>query len=149
MKEALYYTKIDDHKVRCDLCPHNCIIAIGKIGICRARKNISGVLYAINYEETITISIDPMEKKPLFHFHPGKSILSIGSNSCNLSCTFCQNYQSSQFEVHTTTITPVKLLEQCKLHNCKFVAFTYTEPTTWFEFILDSAKFLKENGIKK
>ncbi|MEA2095349.1 MAG: AmmeMemoRadiSam system radical SAM enzyme [Candidatus Cloacimonadota bacterium] len=148
MKEALFYTKLEDQKVRCELCPHNCIISSGNIGICRARKNISGVLYAINYGETISISIDPMEKKPLYHFHPGKSIISIGPNSCNFSCKFCQNYQSSQFEVPTTTITPGKLLDLCKLHLCDFAAFTYTEPTTWFEFILDSAKLLKENSIK-
>ncbi|MCK5052557.1 MAG: AmmeMemoRadiSam system radical SAM enzyme [Candidatus Cloacimonetes bacterium] len=148
MKEALFYTQLEDQKVRCDLCPHNCVISPGKIGICRARKNIDGVLYAINYGETITISIDPMEKKPLYHYHPGKSILSIGPNSCNFSCKFCQNYQSSQLEVPTTTITPDKLVELCKSHNCGFVAFTYTEPTTWFEFILDSSKLLKENGIK-
>ncbi len=148
MKEALFYTKLEDQKIRCELCPHNCVILPDNIGICRARKNISGVLYAINYGETISISIDPMEKKPLYHFHPNKSILSIGPNSCNFSCKFCQNYQSSQFEVPTTTITPGKLLDLCKLHLCDFVAFTYTEPTTWFEFILDSSKLLKENGIK-
>jgi len=148
MKEALYYSKLEDHKVRCDLCPHNCIIASEKIGICRARKNINGILYTINYGETITISIDPMEKKPLYHFHPDNNILSIGSNSCNLSCKFCQNYQSSQLEVHTKAITPGKLLEQCRLHNCDFIAFTYTEPTTWFEFVLDASKLLKENNIK-
>ena len=147
MKEALFYTKLEDQKVKCELCPHNCIISSGKNGICRARKNISGILYAINYGETISISIDPMEKKPLYHFHPGKNILSIGPNSCNFSCRFCQNYQSSQLEVPTTIITPAILLEQCRLHNCDFVAFTYTEPTTWFEFILDSSKLLKENGI--
>ncbi len=148
MKEALFYTQLKNQKVRCDLCPHNCVISPGNIGICRARKNIDGVLYAINYGETITISIDPMEKKPLYHFHPGKSILSIGPNSCNFSCKFCQNYQSSQLEVPTKTITPNKLVELCRSHNCNFVAFTYTEPTTWFEFILDSSKLLKESGIK-
>jgi pyruvate formate lyase activating enzyme len=109
MKEALFYRKLDDHKIRCDLCPHNCIISSGNIGICRARKNIDGILYSINYGKTISISIDPMEKKPLYHFHPGKSILSIGPNSCNFSCKFCQNYQSSQLEVPTTIITPGKL----------------------------------------
>jgi len=148
MKEAPFYTKLGGHNVRCGICPHNCIISPENIGICRARKNISGVLFAINYGETISISIDPMEKKPLYHFHPGKNILSIGPNSCNFSCKFCQNYQSSQLEVHTTTITPGKLLDLCKVHLCDFVAFTYTEPTTWFEFMLDSSKLLKENGIK-
>ena len=148
MKEALFYTKLQDRKVRCDLCPHNCVIVPEQSGICRARKNIDGVLYAVNYGKTISLSLDPMEKKPLYHFHPGKSILSIGSNSCNFSCRFCQNYQSSQFEVPTIDISPELLLEKCKTSNCDFVAFTYTEPTTWFEFVLDSSKLLKENGIK-
>ena len=148
MKEALFYTKLKDSKVRCDLCPHNCVIAPEQIGICRARQNIDGVLYAVNYGKTISLSLDPMEKKPLYHFHPGKSILSIGSNSCNFSCRFCQNYQSSQFEVPTIEITPELILEKCRSHNCDFVAFTYTEPTTWFEFVLDSSKLLRENGIK-
>ena len=147
MKEALFYTKLKDHKVRCDLCPHNCIIASENIGICRVRTNIDGVLYTNNHGKTITISIDPMEKKPLYHFYPGKRILSIGSNSCNLSCSFCQNYQSSQLEVPTIEITPELILDKCRSHNCDFVAFTYTEPTTWFEFVLDSSKLLEENGI--
>ncbi|MDP8267678.1 MAG: AmmeMemoRadiSam system radical SAM enzyme [Candidatus Tenebribacter davisii] len=148
MKEALFYTKLEDHKVRCDLCPHNCIIDSGQIGLCKARKNIAGILYSINYGKTISISIDPMEKKPLYHFHPGKDIISIGPNSCNFSCKFCQNYHSSQLEVPTINITPEDILQQCRSNNCDFVAFTYTEPTTWFEFILDSSKLFKENGIK-
>jgi len=148
MLEAMFYTKLEHNKVRCDLCPHYCVIQPGDVGICRARKNIDGVLFAKNYGETITISIDPMEKKPLYHFHPGKSIISIGSNSCNFSCKFCQNYHSSQLDVPTINITPSNLLKQCKTHKCNFVAFTYTEPTTWFEFILDSSKLLKEHEIK-
>jgi len=148
MKEALFYSKLKDHKLRCDLCPHNCIIDSGQIGLCKARKNIAGKLYSINYGKTITISIDPMEKKPLYHFHPGKDIISIGPNSCNFSCKFCQNYHSSQLEVPTINITPEDILQQCRSNYCDFVAFTYTEPTTWFEFILDSSKLFKESGIK-
>jgi pyruvate formate lyase activating enzyme len=148
MTEAQFYSKLEYNKVKCELCPHNCIIQSGNIGICRARKNIDGVLYTNNYGETITVSIDPMEKKPLYHFHTGKNIISVGSNSCNLSCKFCQNYHSSQLEVPTMEITPTNLLKQCKIHECNFVAFTYTEPTTWFEFILESSKLLYKNGIK-
>ena len=148
MIEAQFYSILEHNEVICELCPHNCIIQSGNIGICRARKNIDGVLYANNYGETITISLDPMEKKPLYHFHPGENIISIGSNSCNFSCRFCQNYHSSQLDVPTINITPTNLLKQCKTHNCGFVAFTYTEPVTWFEFVLESSKLLKENGIK-
>jgi len=148
MKEALFYTKQEDLKVRCDLCPHSCIIHPGKTGKCRGRENNEGILYAVNYGETISLSIDPMEKKPLYHFHPVNNILSIGSNSCNLSCKFCQNFQSSQFEVNTTSISPADLLSYCTENQCRFVAFTYTEPTTWFEFVLDASKLLNENNIK-
>ncbi len=148
MKEAKYYKKLPNRKVQCELCPHFCIITPGNAGKCRARKNIDGVLYAANYAKTITISFDPMEKKPLYHFYPGQNIISIGPNSCNFSCDFCQNYNSSQQIVPTHEITPEMLLEICKDHLSKFVAFTYTEPITWFEFVLDASKLLKENGIK-
>lgn len=148
MKEALFYTKLNENKVRCNICPHYCIITPENRGRCRSRKNIGGVLYALNYGKTITVSIDPMEKKPLYHFHPGRNIISLGPNSCNLACRFCQNYHSSQLEVSTTKITPTKILELCRAHACEFVAFTYTEPTTWYEFVLDSSKFLKKNGIR-
>jgi len=148
MKEALFYTKLKDNRVRCDLCPHGCIIHPGKTGKCRGRTNIEGTLYAVNYGKTISLSIDPMEKKPLYHFHPVNNILSIGSNSCNLSCKFCQNFQSSQLDVNTKSITPSDLLSYCTENRCQFVAFTYTEPTTWFEFVLDASKLLNENNIK-
>lgn len=148
MKEALFYSKLNNKQVRCNICPHNCIIDPDQTGICRSRKNTDGTLYAVNYGKTITVSIDPMEKKPLYHFYPGRQIISIGANSCNLSCKFCQNYQSSQQNVSTTQITPQKLLELCRTHSCKFVAFTYTEPATWYEFVLDSSKILQENSVK-
>ncbi|MCK4653952.1 MAG: AmmeMemoRadiSam system radical SAM enzyme [Candidatus Cloacimonetes bacterium] len=148
MKEARYYKKLPNKKVQCELCPHLCIMTPGSTGKCRARKNIDGVLYTSNYAKTITISIDPMEKKPLYHFYPGESVISIGPNSCNFSCDFCQNYNSSQQVVPTQDITPGKLLEISKQHQCDFVSYTYTEPITWFEFVLDSAKLLQENRIK-
>ena len=148
MKEALYYKKLSDQKVQCLLCPHFCVIPIGENGKCNGRKNIEGKLYSTNYAETITISLDPMEKKPLYHFFPGEQVLSIGPNSCNFSCKFCQNYTSSQQKTHTIEITPGKLLDLCKQHLCMFVSFTYTEPFTWFEFVLEASKLLQENRIK-
>ena len=89
-----------------------------------------------------------MKKKPLYHFYPGESVLSIGSNSCNFNCDFCQNYSISQYQVKTFEITSDKLLELCRKHKCNNVAFTYTEPVTWFEYVLDSSKLLKSNGIR-
>ncbi|MCF7858084.1 MAG: AmmeMemoRadiSam system radical SAM enzyme [Candidatus Cloacimonetes bacterium] len=148
MNEALFYTKLAERKVKCELCPHNCILSKGQSGLCRARKNIEGILNTLNYGKTISLSIDPIEKKPLYHFFPGENILSIGPNSCNFACDFCQNYQSSQYSVPTKDITPGKLVELCRSHLSSYVAFTYTEPTTWFEFVLDSAKLLQQNGIK-
>lgn len=148
MKEAKHYIKIKNEHVQCKLCPHECIISPQNVGICRVRKNIEGVIYSTNYGKTMSLSIDPIEKKPLFHFYPGEQIISIGPNACNLSCKFCQNYRSSQQKVPTTAVTSGKILELCKNHLSKFVAFTYTEPTTWFEFVLDTAKLLQENGIK-
>jgi len=148
MKEAKFYNVLPDDKVQCQLCPHYCVIENGKAGKCRGRINEDGFLIAMNYGKTIALSIDPMEKKPLYHFHPGSPILSIGPNSCNLTCDFCQNYQSSQSDTYTQEITPETLLYHCREQNCSFVAFTYTEPLTWFEFVLDTAKYLKENNIK-
>ncbi len=148
MHEALFYRKLDLQNVECQLCPHNCIIAPNNSGICRARKNIEGKLYAINYGKTISISIDPIEKKPLFHFFPNSQILSLGANSCNFHCDFCQNYSISQFPAPTKNITPEIIINLCQKYNLNSVAFTYTEPFTWFEFIYDSAKKLKSNNIK-
>lgn len=148
MNEAKYYKQKDDSKVQCTLCPHYCLIKPDKVGKCRKRKNIKGKLYTLNYGKTISLSIDPIEKKPLYHFYPGQKILSIGPNSCNMACRFCQNYEISQNEVKTYRITPKKLVELCMERNLDMVAYTYTEPITWFEFIIESASILKENKIK-
>ena len=148
MQEALFYKKLDNNKVRCKLCPHECIIREEKVGICSGRKNIKGKLYAVNYGKTISLSMDPIEKKPLYHFFPGKKILSIGPNGCNLSCKFCQNHMSSQNKVPTRNITPEELFTYCKENNSIGVAYTYTEPLIWYEFILDSANFLRKNNKK-
>ncbi len=147
MKQAKYFERLGKEVVRCTLCPHYCIIPPNSTGICKARKNFYGVLYSTNYAQTVTISIDPIEKKPLYHFDPGQAVISLGSNSCNFSCDFCQNYSISQFQVKTVEVTSDKLLDLCRKHQCRNVAFTYTEPITWFEYVLDSAKLLKSNDI--
>ncbi len=148
MKEAQYYRKLTSDKVQCLLCPHFCVIQEGDIGICRGKKNINGKLYAINYGKTVTVGIDPIEKKPLFHFFPGSQILSIASNTCNFDCKFCQNYHISQYDAETYDISAETILSYCKSHDIDLVAYTYTEPITWYEFIYDTSKILKANGIK-
>lgn len=149
MKEALFYEKLDDGKVKCLLCPKYCLIASGKAGFCRARKNTDGILYAVNYGQTASQPcLDPIEKKPLYHFYPGSSILSLGPNSCNLACRNCQNWVISQTVTGTIPVTPEQLCEIAKKTGSIGAAYTYTEPFTWYEFILDSAPMIKEAGLK-
>lgn len=148
MIEAKHYKELNNRKVQCLLCPHFCVIDSNEKGKCHSRLNVDGILYATNYGKTMSVSLDPMEKKPLYQFYPGSQILSLGPNSCNFSCAFCQNYNSSQQQVPTRNITPEEIVQICKKQNCHFVAFTYTEPFTWFEFILDAAKILHENNLK-
>ena len=151
MKEALYYTPEDD-SVRCTLCPHNCLIAEGKRGICHVRKNIAGSLISENYGQLCSISTDPIEKKPLYHFFPGRPILSIGTMGCNLHCKFCQNFNISQSGIQSginlqqSSPENIVLLAKNRPDNIG-VAFTYNEPVIWFEFVLDTAKLVKEAGL--
>lgn len=149
-REAMFYDQLEDQQVRCLLCPHCCLLKVGEIGTCRGRKNISGKLIAINYGKTMGISLDPIEKKPLYHYRPGSQILSLGPNSCNFSCFYCQNYDSSQISCPTGYISPEQLYNLVLEHsyqNYKQVAFTYTEPFTWYEYIYDFAKIAKDTDI--
>jgi len=148
MQEAKYFTRQTGNRVICTLCPHGCLLADGEEGLCRGRVNRRGTLYATNYGQTISVNLDPIEKKPLYHFLPGNQILSIASNSCNFRCDFCQNFSISQQPQPTFAITPEMLLELCTKHHCSMVAFTYTEPLTWYEFVLDAAGFLQKHHIK-
>jgi pyruvate formate lyase activating enzyme len=153
MKEALYYESLDSGKVKCTLCPKGCVIADSKTGVCDVRQNIKGKLYSLVYEKPVAIHVDPIEKKPLYHFHPGSAILSIGTYGCNLDCKFCQNYDLSQefdashFEL-IENIEPERIIKTCIDKNLKFVAFTYNEPTIFYEYMLDVAKLCKANGLK-
>lgn len=147
MIEAKYYQKRDD-RMECLLCPHHCLIAQGKLGICRARKNEGGKLWAVNYGRTVSVAVDPIEKKPLYHFHPGHPILSIAPNGCNMHCPFCQNYQIAQQPSPTEYISPENLLSLVKEYNLIGVSYTYTEPMIWFEYLIDAGTLLKENGYK-
>jgi pyruvate formate lyase activating enzyme len=147
---ASYSNKINDEKVQCTLCPHYCTIAVGGTGICKVRKNIDGKLYSLNYGKLASISLDPIEKKPLYRFHPGKSILSIGTFGCNLKCSFCQNWGISQKHPDTYSVKPDEIVEKAnKLiqRGNIGIAYTYNEPTVWYEFVYNTAKLNKKKGM--
>ena len=148
MKEALYY-KLEDDKIRCQLCPQNCLIAEGKSGKCRVRKVKDGKLYASSYGEVSALNADPIEKKPLYHFHPGTKILSLGTVGCNLSCKFCQNYSIAQEQGRETKyLSPEEAVALAKEKNLVGIAYTYSEPLVWYEYILATAKLARENNLK-
>ncbi|MBU0501969.1 MAG: AmmeMemoRadiSam system radical SAM enzyme [bacterium] len=148
MKEALFYEKLVDSKVKCTLCPWNCVIAEGGCGVCGVRKNIEGKLYSLIYAKACSVAADPIEKKPLYHFHQGTRVLSLGTYGCNLRCGHCQNWQiAHKSEGPTDEIPPEKLVVLAKENNCQGVAWTYNEPTIWYEYALDGAKLVKEAGL--
>jgi pyruvate formate lyase activating enzyme len=145
--QAKYYEKLPNKRVKCHLCPLECGINPGKSGICRLRTNIDGELIATGYGQVVSLTIDPMEKKPLYHFRPGKSILSTGPNGCNFKCPFCQNWTISQEKSHTEYVSPEKLIALADRNGSVGVAFTYTEPLVWFEYVYDCARLLKEKDL--
>ena len=143
-----------DESVVCSLCPHHCRLAAGEVGFCRARENRSGRIVCKNYGRLTALALDPIEKKPLYHFHPGSFILSVGSFGCNLRCPFCQNHAISMADAHAETqdVTPAALaalagdLSRRPPGNIG-VAFTYNEPLLSYEFIRDTAPLLREQGL--
>ena len=153
-KKALFYSKLKNKKVQCNLCPKHCIIKPDKYGNCNARKNIDGNLFSLVYNKPSGVAIDPIEKKPLYHFLPGQSIFSVGTTGCNLHCRFCQNSSSSQVKpsetstINTINTTPKQLVEQAIEHGCSMIAYTYNEPTIFYEYMIETAKLAKEKGLK-
>ena len=150
-KIAKYYKKTDDEKIKCLLCPHECILNEDKFGICKTRKNISGDLYTLAYSNQCAINIDPIEKKPLLHFLPDTTAFSIATAGCNLSCKNCQNdsiSQASPLDVPTYKLSPEDVVKKAIENNCKSIAYTYTDPIAFYEYTLDTAKIARKNGIK-
>ena len=147
-KEALFWKPLKNGNVQCLLCPHNCILTPGQSGMCNGKQNIDGRLIAINYGETVSLALDPIEKKPLYHFMPGSCILSTAPNGCNLRCPFCQNYSISVLKTHTEYISPEELINLALRYNSPSIAFTYSEPLIWYEYILDVARLAEKEGIK-
>lgn len=146
-KEALYYETEKDGTIRCQLCPRGCVIGEGKVGACQGRKNEGGKLYAVNYGRTVSVAVDPVEKKPLYHFYPGRPILSIAPNGCNFACFYCQNWEISQCQVPTRELAPDQVVEATRRAQAVGVAFTYTEPLIWYEYLLDTGALLHEAGF--
>lgn len=152
-KEAMFYEKLDMGRVHCYLCPQQCHISKGSRGICGARQNIDGILYSLNYGEISSLGVDPIEKKPLNRFHPGTSILSVGSVGCNLKCPFCQNHSIAQVkpeELPTHYVESDEIVEKAvelKEQGNIGIAYTYNEPSIWYEFVYETAKKAKEKGL--
>ena len=152
MKEALLYEKLIHNQVQCNLCAHHCLIADGRLGICQVRENENGTLYTRVYERTISQHIDPIEKKPLYHFYPGSTAYSIATPGCNFRCAWCQNWEISQMPRLEHLIAgyeapPEQLIEHAQQAGCKTIAYTYTEPTIFFEYAYDTARLAHAAGL--
>jgi len=149
----MLYNRLENNTVLCCLCPHACKIASGLAGICRVRKNNNGVLNTLNYSKAVAQNIDPIEKKPLYHFFPATKAYSVAAPGCNFKCGFCQNWQISQdFQADilslVSDVLPEHIVKCAKEENCKSIAYTYTEPIVFFEYMYETAKLAQEEGIK-
>ena len=148
--ECRYYRKLEGGGVECQLCPHHCHITDGKTGICRSRRNDGGALMSEVYGKPCALAIDPIEKKPLYHFHPGTTCLSLACTGCNFRCLNCQNHDISQVApdaVNHYELSPEEVVALCKKHKCPGIAYTYTEPLTYIEYIIDTARLAHEAGL--
>ena len=152
MKEALFYEKTANKQVQCGLCRFRCIIAEGRRGICNVRENRGGSLYSLVYGKIIAENIDPVEKKPLFHFLPGSETFSIATAGCNFHCLQCQNSSISQMSGITNIPglfrSPAEIVQRAVIQNCSSISYTYTEPTIFYEYALETAQLGKEAGLK-
>lgn len=160
MKEAIGYQELEDNKVHCQVCSHFCTISPGQVGLCGVRKNKDGKLYSLVYRKTISANIDPIEKKPLYHFLPGSKAFSIGTMGCNFRCQNCQNFSISQMQgvkgkiSHYNQVNwgqdlpPEKIVELARKNNCQSIAYTYNEPTIFIEYALETMKLAHDQGLK-
>jgi pyruvate formate lyase activating enzyme len=137
----------EGNRIVCEICPRECKLGEGQVGFCQGREVRDGILIASNYGQAASIAIDPIEKKPLYHVMPGSNILSLGPNGCSLNCDFCQNWQISQDTVPTREITITELLRIATTDDSIGVAYTYSEPLMWYEYLRDTAKILKDSEL--
>jgi len=152
MREAMFYTLLEGNKVECRLCRHNCKISEGRRGICQVRENRGGKLYSLVYRKAISVAVDPIEKKPLFHFLPGSLSLSMATAGCNFRCLHCQNYTISQIvrdhgEIPGKDIAPEEIVRMAREEGCDSISYTYSEPTIFFEYAYEVAKLAKKEGL--
>ncbi len=153
MQEAMFYEKLEEEKVRCKLCAHFCQISNGKRGICKVRENREGILRSLVYGKAVSSAIDPIEKKPLYHFHPGSNAFSVATVGCNFRCLNCQNNSISQLpgggrEIRGEELSPQSIVFEAKRYKCEIIAYTYTEPTIFFEYAYDASKLAQREGIR-
>lgn len=150
-KEAMFYEKLPEKEIRCKLCPKECTIGDRERGWCGVRENREGTYYTLVYGNPCSINPDPIEKKPFFHFLPGTLAFSIATAGCNLNCKFCQNWQISQFrpeETENYRLPPASVVKEAKQCECRTIAYTYSEPTVFYEYMLDTAKLGRKSGLK-
>jgi pyruvate formate lyase activating enzyme len=152
LKEAVLWEPAEGQKVQCRLCSFRCRIAESRLGHCNVRRNIGGTLYSLNYDKVCATNVDPIEKKPMYHFQPGSRSFSIAAIGCNFRCEFCQNWQISQAALETgriegEAIPPAKIVEAAARSGCKSIAYTYTEPTIFMELCNDCARLARERGL--
>jgi pyruvate formate lyase activating enzyme len=149
--EALLYTPYPDGNVRCHLCSHHCLIPDGKRGICHVRENHGGKLYTLIYGRAVTAQVDPIEKKPLYHFHPGSNVYSIGTQGCNFRCRWCQNWEISQVAreevIEGAFLPPKQIVQTAWAQGSRSIAYTYNEPTVFFEYVYDTARLARSAGL--
>ena len=153
VKEAYFYRKLTNNKVQCRTCAHFCNLVPEETGECGVRKNIDGHLYSLVYGQAAALNVDPIEKKPLFHFYPGTSSLSVGTSGCPLACANCQNWSLSQGPKINSTIegrhvSPEEIVTTAKSYNSPTISYTYTEPTAFLEYALDTMKLARAEGLK-
>ncbi|MGB9706646.1 MAG: AmmeMemoRadiSam system radical SAM enzyme [Microgenomates group bacterium] len=151
LHEASFYQQLGDDKVQCQLCPNRCVVSPGQRGVCKVRENIGGKLYSLVYGKPVTTAIDPIEKKPFYHFLPGAKAYSLATAGCNLACKYCQNWDIAQRfpeDVQSTPMAPQQVVEEALKSGAQVIAFTYNEPIVWYEYMRDIAKLAKEKGLR-
>ena len=149
MHKAMLYEKLPESAVRCNICRWRCRINAGQCGVCKMYMNQGGVLYNMNYAQVSSVAVDPIEKKPLFHFYPGSEVFSLGGWGCNFHCKDCQNWEIACVDIpqQGRQLQPEEAVKMAKEYKCKGIAWTYNEPTVWFEYTLDCARLAKKNGL--
>ena len=151
IREARYYEKLANKKIRCQLCPRQCVIDDRERGYCGVRENNDGVYYTLVYARPCSLNVDPVEKKPFFHFYPGSAAFSLATAGCNVNCKFCQNWEISQTrpeDVRSYYLLPEEIASQAQKYGCQSIAYTYSEPTIYYEYMMDCVLAGREKGIK-